>query len=52
MNKPLSFQQWCYEVDIESQYEAFHDEYGDAAGLLSQYKEYHYEVYLQSFKSQ
>lgn len=50
--KPLSFEQWCSDVDIESQYEAFHDEYGDAAALLCEYKQYHYEEYLESFKSQ
>jgi hypothetical protein len=51
MNEPLSFEQWCYDVDIESKYESFHDEYGDVACLLSEYKEKHYEVYLQGFKS-
>ena len=51
-DKPLSFEQWCSDVDIESQYEAFHDEYGDAAALLCEYKQYHYEEYLQSFESQ
>ena len=47
-----SFEQWCSDVDIESRYEAFHDEYGDAAALLCEYKQYHYEEYLESFKSQ
>jgi hypothetical protein len=51
MNKPLSFEQWCYEVDIESKYEAFHDEYGDAACLLSMYKQAHYEEYLEEFRN-
>jgi hypothetical protein len=50
-DKPLSFEQWCSDVDIESQYEAFHDEYGDAAALLCEYKQYHYEEYLESFES-
>lgn len=51
-NKPLSFDQWCWEVDIESKYEAFHDEYGDAACLLSEYKEKHYQDYLNNFKAE
>ena len=51
MNKPLSFEQWCYDVDIESQYKAFHDEYGDLAALLSDYKQHHYEEYLENFES-
>jgi len=51
-DKPLSFEQWCHEVDIESQYEALHDEYGDLTALLSDYKQLHYEEYLQSFESQ
>lgn len=51
MNKPLSFEQWCSDVDIESQYEAFHDEYGDAACLLPMYKQAHYEEYLEEFRN-
>ena len=51
-DKPLSFEEWCYEVDIESQYKALHDEYGYATALLSDYKQHHYEEYLQSFESQ
>lgn len=49
MNEPLSFSEWCNEVEIEAQYQRFHDEYGDAACLLSQYKEFHYQEYLESF---
>ena len=33
MNEPLSFEEWCHEVDIESQYKALHDEYGYATAL-------------------
>lgn len=51
-NKPLSFDQWCWEVDIESKYEAFRNEYGDAACLLSEYKERHYQDYLNNFKAE
>ena len=46
---PLSFEEWCYDSDIEEKYQQFHDEYGDAACLLSEYKEYHYNEYLEQF---
>jgi len=36
--------------DVEEKYQTFHDEYGDAAPLLSDYKQYHYEEYLADFK--
>lgn len=49
MNEPLSFSQWCYEVDIEAQYQRFYDEYGYSACSLTEYKERHYEEYLQNF---
>jgi len=48
--EPLTFDQWRYESDIESKYNSFHDEYGDLAGLLSDYKEYHYNEYLERVK--
>jgi hypothetical protein len=48
--EPLTFSQWKYESDIESKYNNFHDEYGDAAALLSQYTEYHYAEYLERIK--
>lgn len=51
-NEPLSFSQWCHEVDIESKYEDFRNEYGDLACLLSDYKERHYEDYLENFKAE
>jgi len=38
MNEPLSFSEWCYEVDIETQYQQFYDEYGDAACLLCEFE--------------
>ena len=50
-DKPLSFEEWCHEVDIESQYKALHDEYGYATALLSDYKQHHYEEYLENFES-
>ena len=49
MNEPLSFTAWCYEYDIEAQWQKLHDELGDLACLLSQYKEYHYNEYLANF---
>lgn len=48
--QPLSFEQWCYDVDIEAQYQALYDEYGDAAAPLWSYKQYHYLAYLEEFK--
>jgi len=36
--------------DVEEKYQTFHDEYGDAAALLSDYKQYHYEEYRADFK--
>ena len=50
MNSPLPFDEWCYDSNIEEKYRRFHDEYGDAAALLSEYKEYHYNEYLEEFK--
>ena len=50
MKQPLTFSEWCSESDVEEKYQTFHDEYGDAAPLLSEYKQYHYEVYLADFK--
>lgn len=47
---PLSFNEWCHDVNIERQYQHFHDEYGDLAGLLSDYKEVHYAEYLEEHK--
>ena len=48
--EPLSFSEWCYETDIEAKYEAFHDEYGDLAASLPEYKECHYQEYIEGFK--
>jgi hypothetical protein len=47
---PLLFDEWCYETRIEEKYQMFHDEYGDAAGDLFRYKEYHYNEYLEEFE--
>ena len=47
---PLSFNQWCEQSNVEDKYNNFHDEYGDAACLLSDYKQYHYDQYLSNFK--
>jgi len=46
---PLPFEEWCCDTDIEGKYQRFHDEYGDAACLLSEYKRHHYEEYLAGF---
>ncbi len=48
----MSFEEWCYRTDIESQWQAFHDEYGDSACLLSDYKEYHYQQYVLTFRKE
>ena len=50
MKQPLTFSEWCSESDVEEKYQTFHDEYGDAAPLLSEYKQYHYEEYQADFK--
>ena len=47
---PLSFESWCYDVDIEGQYKELRGEYGDLAGFLSDYKQYHYDDYLKNFR--
>lgn len=44
--RPLTFTEWCDQADVETHYNAFHDEYGDSACFLSDYKEYHYNAYL------
>lgn len=44
----LSFDEWCYESRIEERYRMFHDEYGDAACSLSEYKDMHYREYLEN----
>jgi hypothetical protein len=48
--EPLTFDQWKDEADIESEYNGFHDEYGDAAALFWDYAEYHYAEYLERVK--
>lgn len=48
---PLSFDEWRCEKRIEDKYQSFHDEYGDLAGPLWQYKEIHYQEYLKDFQS-
>lgn len=47
----LTFEEWCEFTDIDSKYQAFHDEYGDAACLLSDYKEFHYGEYVLTFSN-
>lgn len=47
--EPMSFDEWCYDTNIEDKYEVFHGEYGDAACMLSDYKKYHYQEYLENF---
>lgn len=48
-NNPLSLDEWAESVNIEARYKSFHDEYGDAAALFSDYKKYHYEEYLRNY---
>lgn len=48
--EPLTFSEWCDQSNIESHYNSFHGEYGDLAGLLCDYKEYHYNYYLEQHK--
>jgi hypothetical protein len=50
MNELLSFEDWCSEEDIEEKYERFYDEYGDSACSLWEYKERHYQEYVENFK--
>jgi hypothetical protein len=50
MNELLSFEDWCGQEDIEEKYERFHDEYGDLACSLWEYKERHYQEYVEKFK--
>jgi hypothetical protein len=45
----MGFETWVYESNIEEKYKTFRAEYGDAAGLLSDYKEVHYQEYLEEF---
>ena len=45
--KPLDFSDWVDKYNIEEKYQIFHDEYGDAACLLDEYKERHYQEYLE-----
>lgn len=45
--KPLDFSDWVDKYNIEEKYQIFHDEYGDAACLLSEYKERRYREYLE-----
>jgi hypothetical protein len=49
-NSPLSFDEWCDLSNVESHYESFHNKYGDLACFLSDYKQYHYELYCERFK--
>ena len=51
MKEPLSFYDWCCDTNIEEQYKLFHDEYGDLAGSMTEYKDRHYEEYLENFKN-
>lgn len=50
MNNLLPFSEWCFETDIEEKYAQFYDEYGDLACSLSEYKERHYQEYVENFK--
>jgi hypothetical protein len=49
-NPPLSIDAWVYEKGIERDYERLHEEYGDAACLYSEYKEYRYQEYLENYQ--
>jgi hypothetical protein len=52
VDEAMDFETWVYKSNIEEKYQNFHDEYGDAAGLLSDYKEIHYQEYLEEFMRQ
>lgn len=49
-SKPLSFDEWCYQSNVEGKYVRYYEEYGDSMSLLSVYKEYHYQCYLERFE--
>lgn len=46
----MSFSEWCYESNIEREYELLHDEYGDMMPLLSDFKEARYQEYVEGYK--
>jgi hypothetical protein len=48
---PLSKEEFESDYHIQREYERFHDEYGDAASLYSDYLEYHYQNYLKYHKN-
>lgn len=48
----MTFDEWCYESDIEAKWQALQDEYGDSVALLSEYKEYHYQEYVLTFRKE
>jgi hypothetical protein len=48
---PLSKDNFESNYDIQREYERFHDEYGDAAAMYSDYLEYHYRDYLNHHKN-
>ena len=50
IDNPLTFTEWCNQSAVECHYNSFHGEYGNLAGLLSDYKQYHYDEYLERFK--
>jgi predicted YcjX-like family ATPase len=47
---PLSKTEFESYYSLERKYESFHDEYGDSAAFYSDYLEYHYQNYLESYK--
>lgn len=49
VDEAMGFETWVYESNIEEKYKTFRAEYGDVAGLLSDYKEVHYQGYLEEF---
>jgi hypothetical protein len=48
----LTFDQWCYESDVETEWQTLHDEYGDALPLLSEYKNQKYGEYVLTFSKE
>jgi len=52
VDEAMDFETWVYESNIEEKYQNFHDEYGDTACLLSDYKKIHYQEYLEEFMRQ
>jgi hypothetical protein len=47
---PFSKEEFESHYSVGRKYQSFHDEYGDAAALYSEYLDYHYRDYLEHNK--